>query len=251
MKAKFFPLAAAAVAMIAGCNSNESNAATGAAATAPAVKNVARPADGDWSKIVQATPAGGFLMGDPKAKVQLIEYASMTCPHCREFDETGTGPMIAKYVKTGKINYEFRNYVRDPLDLTASLIARCNGAKQFFPLERALFKDQKAWFAKVQGAGREKLDALQNLPPEKQFVELAKIAGFQDWAAMRGLAPAKVNKCLTDQKMIEQLVASTGNATTDYPDFQGTPTFILNGKMLDKTASWDKLEPQLQAAIGG
>lgn len=250
MKPTYFIACSAAVAAIAGCNSNESTAAT-EAGPQQTVQQVAKPKDGDWSAVVQKTPAGGYLMGNPNAKVKLVEYASMTCPHCREFEETGTAPMIAKYVKPGKVSYEFRNYVRDPLDLAASLIARCNGPKQFFPLERALFKDQPAWFAKVQGASREKLAALQNLPPSSQFIELAKLAGFQQWAAMRGIPPAKANQCLSDQAMIDSLVQSTSDATRDYPDFPGTPTFVLNGKMLDKTASWDKLEPQLKAAVGG
>src|SRR6185436_6210996 len=103
MKPSLFLACAAALVAVAGCNSNEGNAATGGAA---AVK-VSPPKNGDWSTIVTETPAGGFLMGNPNAKVQLIEYGSLTCPHCREFDETGVTPLIEGYVKTGKVGYEF------------------------------------------------------------------------------------------------------------------------------------------------
>lgn len=247
MKPSLFLACAAAVVAVAGCNSNQGNAATGATATV----KVAPPKNGDWSTVVTETPAGGFLMGNPAAKVQLIEYGSLTCPHCREFDETGVGPLIANYVKNGKVGFEFRNYVRDPFDLTATLVARCNGAKSFFPLARALYKDQPKWIAKVQALPREQLESMQNLPPNKQFIELAKLAGFQQYAAVRGVPLAKTNKCLADENAVNQLVAMTGQATTDYPDFRGTPTFVLNGKMLDRVATWPQLEGQLKAALGG
>ena len=134
MKPTTFLACAAAVVAIAGCNSRQGNAATNVVAATANIR-VDPPKNGDWSTVVNATPAGGFLMGNPKAKVQLIEIGSLTCPHCREFDETGVTPLVEQYVKTGKVGYEFRNYVRDPFDLTASLIARCNGAQSFFPCE--------------------------------------------------------------------------------------------------------------------
>ena len=163
--------------------------------------------------------------------MQLIEYGSMTCPHCREFDETGVQPLIDNYVKSGKVGFEFRNYVRDPFDLTATLVARCNGAKTFFPLTRALYKDQPKWIAKVQQLPPAQIESLQGLPPSKQFVELAKLAGFPQYAAVRGVPLAKTNQCLANETAINELVAMSGQATTDFPDFPGTPTFILNGEM--------------------
>jgi protein-disulfide isomerase len=79
---------------------------------------------------------------------------------------------------------------------------------------------------------------------------MANLIGLQDWAAARGLPPAKSNQCLSDEKMIDREVQLTSDVTTQYPEFQGTPAFILNGKMLDKVASWETLEPQLKAAVG-
>ena len=248
MKPTVFLACAAAVVAIAGCNSNEGNAATG---TSAAAVKVNPPRNGDWSTIVTATPAGGFLMGNPNAKVKLIEYGSLTCPHCREFDETGVTPLINGYVKNGKVAYEFRNYVRDAFDLTASLLARCNGAKGFFPLSRALYKDQPIWVGKIQKVPPAKLEALQNLPPNKQFLELAKLSGLQQYAAARGVPMARSTQCLTNENSVNQLVQMTGDATTAYPDFPGTPTFVLNGKMLDRVASWKDLEGKLKSALGG
>ncbi len=249
MKPTTFVACAAALIAIAGCNSKQGDAATNAPVKVTPVKP---PKNGDWTTIVTQTPEGGMLMGNPNAKVRVIEYGSLTCPHCREFDETGVSPLIDKYVKTGQVSYEFRNYIREWLDLTATLIARCNGPKSFFPMARAMYKDQPNWVAKVQAAPQDQLQALQNLPTNQQFLQAAKIAGLQDWAAARGLPQAKSTQCLTDENKINQLVDWTGNVTDQFPDFKGTPTFILNGKMVDIEGGspvWDQLQAAINKAL--
>lgn len=246
MKASLFLAAATAALAIAGCNAKQDNSAN----TAPVkLEQVAPPEGGDWTMVVNPAPSGGFVMGNPNAKVKLVEIGSLTCPHCRAFDEEGVPTLVDKYVKSGQVSWEFRNYVRDGFDLTASLIARCNGAKSFFPLARALYKDQPEWVGKVQAAPQDQLQAMQNLPPNQQFGALAKVAGLQDWAAARGVPTAKSAQCLANQQSIDQLVQMAGDVTSQFPDFQGTPSFILNGKMLKDVATWDKLKPQLDAAV--
>ncbi len=247
MKPTPFLACALALVAVAGCNSKSGDAATNAPLNAKAVPP---PKGGDWSTVVSATPEGGFVMGNPNAKLKLIEYGSLTCPHCREFDEKGVPLLISNYVKTGLVSWEFRNYVRDAFDLTASLIARCNGAKSFFPLARAFYKDQDVWVDKIRNTPQDQIEQLQNLPPNQQFVALAKVADFPNWAAARGVPVAKSNQCLADENTVNQLVQMTSDATTQYPDFPGTPTFILNGHMLEKTATWEQLEPQLRAMLG-
>jgi protein-disulfide isomerase len=247
-------LAVAAALASTGCNAEKANdAATSDSASTEAVSP---PADGDWTTVVVQTNAGGFRMGSPDAAVKLIEFASMTCPHCRSFDESGVGPLTDNYVKSGKVSYEFRNDVRDPFDIAASLIARCNGSKSFFPLTRALFKDQMAWIENVQEAPASQLEAVQNMGPEQQFLEIAKLADLQKWAAMRGVPTAKSNQCLTDQDEVNRLVQMNSDTTAAYPDFPGTPTFIINGKMVDlgpvtEAQVWPALESKIKAALGG
>lgn len=252
MKAVQFLACAAVLIAVAGCNNKQSENASNAPLKLEPVKP---PPGGDWTEIVSPTAAGGFLMGNPQAKVQLIEYGSMTCPHCRSFDETGASPLIDTYVKSGQVSYEFRNYVRDAFDLTASLIARCNGAKGFFPLERALYKDQVNWIGRIQGVPQAQIEQLQNLPPNQQFLEIGKLAGFQDWAALRGIPQAKSAQCLTNTAEVDRLVKMTGDATDQFPDFPGTPTFIINGKMVDlgpttEKEVWPKLEAKIREALG-
>ena len=247
MKPIHFLACAAALIAIAGCNSKQGDAATNAPLN---IEQVPPPKGGDWTQVVTQTPEGGFLMGNPNAKVKLVEYGSLTCPHCREFDETGLAPLMNTYVKSGQVSYEFRNYVRDAFDLAATLVARCNGPKGFFPLTRALFKDQQVWTGNVQKTPPAQLQGLEGLQPNQLALQAAKFAGLQDWAAPRGLAQAKSTQCLTDTNAIDRLVQMTAQSTTDFPDFKGTPSFVINGKMLDNTATWSALEPQLRTALG-
>jgi protein-disulfide isomerase len=243
-------VAATAILTSAACNADKGSEGGGSPAAQSELAAVPRPANGDWSQVVTQTPEGGFMMGDPKAKVRLLEFASMTCPHCREFDETGVQPLIDKYVKSGQVSYELRNYVRDGFDVAATLIARCNSTKGFFPLTRALFKDQPNWIAKVQETPPAQLEQLQSLPPNRQFVELAKLAGLQQFAAQRGVPEAKSTQCLSDENAVNQLVQMTSNVTTDYPNFTGTPNFVINGTLNEKIASWPALDAALASAVG-
>jgi len=205
----------------------------------------------DWTHVVAATPAGGFVLGNPKAKVKLVEYGSLTCPHCRAFDEEGVPTLLGKYVKSGQVSWEFRNYVRDAADVTAALIARCNGTRGFFPLVRALYHDQPTWFGKAAGTPKDQLEQLAALPPQQQFVGMAKLAGLDAWAAAHGVPPAKTRQCLANIHSVDQLVRMTSDATEQHPDFKGTPTFLINGGLVKDAFTWDRLEPQLKAALGG
>jgi len=214
------------------------------------VTPVAPPAGKQWSDVVTQTAQGGYLMGNPGAAVKVVEFASMTCPHCAEFDENGMQALIDKYVKTGQVSLEFRNFVRDPFDLSASVIARCGGPERFYPLTRGLLADQKNWTQRLSTLPQEQLQALQALPPTRQFLEIARLAGMQQWAAQRGLPSARSSQCLQDENEINRLVQMNSDATTEHPEFKGTPTFVVNGDLVDG-ATWKALEPELRKALGG
>lgn len=235
-----------AVLAMGACN-NEKKDTPPVNPEAAAVK-VDPPKSGDWSEIVVATPQGGFQMGNPNAKVKLIEYGSMTCPHCAEFDKTGFKPLVDTYVKNGQVAFEFRNFVRDPADMAASVIARCNGPQSFFALTGALFADQPNWFQKVQQMSPEKQAAMQNLPANQQLLEMANAAGFVQWAAMRGLPSAKANACLANQGEVEKLVQMRTDSDAQF-SIPGTPAFVLNGQLLTNAGTWATLEPEIKKAL--
>src|SRR5687767_11435749 len=85
---------------------------TGEAESAPVVVSAAAaaPKNGDWSTMVTKTPEGGFVMGNPNAKVKLVEYGSLTCDHCAAFEEQGGKALVDDYVKKGLVSWEFRNF---------------------------------------------------------------------------------------------------------------------------------------------
>ena len=237
--------------MTAACNA-EKGADKSAAASGP-VKPVDPPKNGDWTTIVNTTAEGGFLMGNPNAPVKIVEFGSMTCPHCAEFDEEAMKQLTENYVKSGKVSLEFRNFVRDPFDVAASLVARCGGTTSFFGLTRGLYADQRDWIAKVQAADQTAMQRIQGLPPQQQFGELAKIAGFQEWAAVRGVPVEKTAACLSNQAEVDKLVQMQNDATSSY-DIPGTPSFLLNGELVKiETGStpWQQVEAKIKSALGG
>jgi len=249
MKPRILFAAVAAIVATSACNAEKNEGSSGPAGTA--AEAVKPPPGGDWTQIVSATPEGGFRMGNPDAAVKLVEYGSMTCPHCAEFAETGVKPLVDNYVKSGRVSFEFRNYVRDGLDITMSLLTRCGGPSRFFPLTDAMFKSQREFFEKVQASSPAQQQALSQLPPAQQFAGYAELAGLQSWAAQRGLPSARQKQCLSNQAEIEKLVQMAGDTTTEHPTFPGTPSFTINGELVEKAATWELLEPKLRDALGG
>ena len=238
--------AATAAFAISACDAQRGTQDT-AASNAP-IEAVAPPEGGDWTQVITQTQEGGYLMGNPNADVKLVEFASMTCPHCAAFAETGYEPLVNNYVKTGRVSYEFRNYVRDPLDITMSLLTRCGGEERFFPLADAMFESQREIFEKVQAAPADRQQALAQLPPAQQFSSMADLAGLQTWAAQRGIPSARQQQCLTNQAEIDQLVQMNSDAA-QY-NIPGTPAFLINGRLVENANSWEALEPKIREALG-
>lgn len=249
MKARHLFAAAAAVLGASGCNGADNGASGNQAGGGTQAATVPPPEGGDWASVVAKTPAGGFLMGNPNAAVKVVEFGSMTCPHCATFDEEGFEPLVEKYVKTGQVSFEFRNYVRDPLDITMSLIARCGGEQRFFALTDALFDSQPDFFAQIQSATPEQQQALSQLPPAQQFAGYARLAGLQSWAAQRGVPSARQQQCLSDQAEIDRLVQMNSDANSTY-EVTGTPSFLIDDRLVEDASTWEALEPKIQDALG-
>ena len=218
----------------------------GNTATAEPVAAVAAPAGSSWSQTVMATPEGNFVMGNPNAKVKLVEFASYTCSHCRDFSAEASEE-IRKIVDTGKMSYELRNFVRDPIDISTSLLARCGGKDLFYPLSEQFFTNQNAMFEKAQALGDAKYQQLMSAPPAQRFAQLADAVGLIDFAKQRGIAEDQAKQCLADTAAAEKLAKGVETASSEYK-IEGTPTFILNGSVLENTATWATLQPKLKQA---
>ncbi len=239
-----------AVLALAACDNSASDAATGTKtkAAAPAAATATATATKDWTTVVSATPEGGFRMGNPNAPVKLLEFASLTCPHCKDFHEEALPTIKAKYIATGKVNYEFRNFVLNGPDFAASMLARCQGPTVFFNLLNAFFVNQAMWtepFTKLTEADTKRLQAL---PEDQQIAALAVTGGLDGFMRTRGMPRAKFDQCLADKKAFEQLTRMRTDAVEKYK-LTGTPAFIINGETQADTYNWATLQPKLQAAV--
>ena len=202
----------------------------------------------DWARTVVRTPAGGFRMGSPTAKVKLVEYGSLACPHCRQFEQTGYKPLVQQYVRPGRVSYEFRNLLLNAPDLSVSLLAHCAGASNFFPMSEVVYATQPQWLDKVGAISAAEHAEIEKMTDQQRLARLADIAGFPQIAARFGVTPARARQCLADPKGLQRLLESTKAA--EDAGITHTPTFLINGKVID-AATWDRLEPELKAALGG
>ena len=216
-----------------------------ALAVPASAKPVAKPAAGpNWTRTYAVTSEGGFRMGNPRAKVSVVEYASLVCPHCRHFAETAMRPLLASYVRTGKANYEYRPYILDGVDIAANLVARCNGPASFFPMADDLFATQPLWRARISDADMEQLGTL---PQGQMMLAIAEQTGLVLTGAVHGIAPAKARACLADEAASVKLTAMRQAA--EARGVTGTPTLFVNGKKVP-AYDWATLEPFLKRAGG-
>ena len=215
----------------------------------PAAPVAAKPATTrDWSQTVVVTPEGGFRMGNPAAKVKLVEYGSLACPHCRHFEQTGYKPLVQGYVRTGKVSYEFRNFLINGPDIAVSMLTRCAGPAKFFPMSEVVYATQPDWEKKFMNVSDADKAALQKLSDKERIVRFAEIGGMPQIAARFGVTAARAKQCLSDAKALQQLLDMTKAAMDS--GITHTPTFVIDGKVTD-VATWEELEPQLKAALGG
>lgn len=147
-----------------------------------------------------------MIMGDPDAPIEIIEYSSMTCPHCAAFQAQTLPAIKERYLDTGKAKLIFREFPLDRVALSASALARCAGPDRFFAFVDVLFRTQDQW-------------AHAEDPTE----ELKKIV------RMGGLDPDMVDSCLADESIIDGILAVRLNGDETYA-IRSTPTFIINGE---------------------
>ena len=240
----------ATLALFAAACGEKAEAPANGPAAATAGPVAANAPAGGWTEATSVTPEGGMLMGNPAAPVKLVEYSSMTCPHCAQFSAEGVPAIKADYIASGKVSLEMRNFVRDPVDVTASLIARCGGAGPFFKMTEQLYATQMDWIGRYQQVSPAEQQRIGTLPEAQQYEALAKAGGLDSFAAERGIAADKVKACLGDLKARDQLVAMNKTAVDDY-NINGTPMFLINGEVVDNAFDWRALEPKLKAAVGG
>jgi protein-disulfide isomerase len=243
MKSAFKVAALAAALALAGCGGGEGDLAAAANEGGPAqMERIAAPDGGDWSEIVEMTPEGGFRMGNPDAPAKLIEFASMTCPACARFSTEAAEP-LREYVRTGRVSWEFRNFILNAPDAAASQLVRCQPPSAFFRLTDQLFETQQEW---TQNVDEQEAQALQNVPEDQRIPALARAMELDTFFRLRGMPEARFNECLADRAALERLAEMQQQAIQQF-NVGGTPTFVVNGQT-QQVNTWAELEPLLRAA---
>lgn len=200
----------------------------------------------DHSKSMAMTPEGGFRIGNPAAKVRLVEYASTTCSHCRDFHVASHAALLKNYVTGGRVSYEIRNFVLNGPDLAATTLARCQGPKSFFRTIDVLFRQQPVWTAPFMTIADAETTRIGALPEDQQLAAIAVAGKLDRFTAANGMPRAVFDKCLADKTVAAQIDALIARAGKE--GVQGTPTFFINGKRIDANV-WSGVELQLRAAL--
>lgn len=238
-------LLSAGVLALAACDSGTSTAAP---AAKPGVAPAQSAAAKDWTETVVQTPEGGFRMGNPDAKVRVVEFASLTCSHCKDFHVAAQTGFKPNYVKTGQVSYEFRPFMLNVYDFAATKLAMCEGPGRFFTWVNQLYGNSEAWITPFTKLTEADLTPLRALPPGDQIKGLATAGNLHEFARTRGLPRAKFDACMSDQATFDALTKRQ-QAATDQFQIAGTPTFVLDGKKLDGVGNWATLEPKIKEAL--
>jgi protein-disulfide isomerase len=199
-------------------------AAALALALTPAVAAPTPAGTVDMAKVLQPGPLPELSLGDPKG-VTVIEYGSLTCSHCATFSTTVFPAFQKAYVDAGKVHFIFREFSRNPLDVAAFVLARCEGDDKTLATIELLFAEQDKW-AFVANP----LDALI--------------------AALRptGMSRDQAMTCLKDQSKADAMTKILNAAVADVK-VQGTPTFVIDGKVYDGELSIDDLDAILKPLV--
>ena len=199
-----------------------------------------------WNQTVTITPLGAYVMGNPDAPVKLVEYGSRTCPACGQLGRDGLKPLEEKYVASGKVSFEYRDFlIHGAPDLAAAMIGRCGPKDKYFPMLAAMYADQAATLDRIQAMPAAEAKALEGKGAAAIATAFAKRAGYMTLGRRFGLSDAAMSACLSDSKQIDQLTRIYNDA--DAKVVLGTPTLLINGRKTD-AISWQQLETALKKA---
>ena len=177
------------------------------------------------AELMQPGPLGDEVLGDEKASVTVIEYASMTCPHCAHFALTTFPQLKEKYIDTGKIKYILREFPFDPIAAGAFMLARCAGGKdKYYAMVDLLFRTQATWAVDK---------------PLQPLLATVKQAGFTE---------DSFKACLSNQKVLEGIEWVRDRAAKQFK-VASTPTFFINGQMTVGAVSFEDMQKLIDPLI--
>ncbi|MGF6172466.1 DsbA family protein [Ensifer sp. 4252] len=179
----------------------------------------------DMAKLLEPGALPEMAIGDANAPVTIVEYMSMTCPHCAAFHNNTFEAIKTKYIDSGKVRFVLREFPFDPRAAAAFMLARCAPEGQYFPMISMLFKQQQQWAAAQNGR-----DAL---------LQMSKLAGFTQ---------ETFESCLTNQKLLDDVNAVMQKGAKDF-GVQSTPTFFVNGEHYSGDMSVDVMSALIDSKL--
>jgi protein-disulfide isomerase len=174
----------------------------------------------DLAALAKTGPDGDVVLGSEKAPVTIIEYASMTCPHCAHFSTTTFPELQKRYIDTGKVRFIFREFPLDALAAAGFMLARCAGKDKFLPVVETLFAKQPEWMV------QKPIEPLRGIA--KQF----------------GFTQQSFDECLANQKVLDGIQEVRDHGATKL-GVNSTPTFFINGKKLTGDQSIDTMAKEI------
>lgn len=195
----------------------------------------------NWSVAVRKTDSG-HLLGNPDAATKLVEYMSYTCSHCAHFSRTGARVLKLAYIPTGKVSLEIRHLLRDPVDLTAAMLANCGTPLQFKKIHTAILLKQDEWLAKARETTQAQRARWNFGTGSARRRAIASDLDFYEIMESHGFSRVQIDRCLANEDLAKSLAERSAADTGKY-GLTGTPSFLMNGKLLDDVYSWEKLRP--------
>ena len=212
--------AVSALALLSAC----SDSGSGKQSSTPAADLPPSSGSVDAAKLVESGALPDKVMGEENAPVTIVEFASMTCPHCAAFHAQTLPAIKEKYIDTGKVRMIFREFPFDPRAEAAFMLARCSN-DNYFPMVDTLFKQQENWARAEDAAGA--------------LLQLARLAGFSQ---------ESFQACLTDQKLLDDIRAVRTRGAEEF-GVDSTPTFFINGNKYAGSMSVDEMSAIIDSML--
>ncbi len=201
----------------------------------------------NWATMQDETE-GGHRFGNPEAKVKLVEFMGYTCSLCATFARQGDSAIRLAYVPTGRISYEIRHLIRDPVDLTAALLTHCGEPQKFAGNHEAIMYRYEDWMAKVQKSTQAQRSRWQFGSHSARFQAIASDLDFYDIMQGRGYTRSQIDACLSDEAKAQAMAEQSAADIAKY-GLPGTPSFVLDGELLEGTHNWPALEKRLSSVV--
>lgn len=202
----------------------------------------------NWNTYVVETEGGGHRLGNPAAKVPVIEFVSYTCSHCANFEKQSDGPMRLAYVGPGKASFEVRHFIRNPVDLAAALLTECGPKEKFFANHAAILRSQDQWLKRISTTTAATQNRWRTGSVPQRMRAVAGDAGFYEIMARRGYDRVAANRCLADEAVAKRIAAQS-KADAETFGVTGTPSFAIDGKLLDDVHTWEALQQAITSRL--